>query len=115
MFLSSSLYLGVASIQRCYRTRIFRISPNWFAALFILGDFLCLCFIGVGGSLAAIFAPQKIGPNLMIVGLAIQVLFTVIFCFCLFLTGLKIFKRVKEDRRAKYFYCKSMCYHLSCD
>jgi len=53
------------------------------AAMFMVGDFACLCFIGVGGSLATIYADQPIGVDLMITGLAVQVLFTAIFCLFL--------------------------------
>lgn len=59
------------------------LSPKAFSTLFILGDFLCLCFIGVGGSLAAIYADQPIGVDLMIAGLGTQILFTSIFCVVL--------------------------------
>ncbi|KAJ3497179.1 hypothetical protein NLG97_g2096 [Lecanicillium saksenae] len=84
-FLSSSLYLGISSLQRQYRqARFGRVRPHWFATLFILGDFMCLCFIGCGGSLAAIFAESPVGVDLMIAGLATQVLFTAIFCLMLF-------------------------------
>lgn len=46
---------------------------------------MCLSFIGCGGSLAAIFAESPVGVDLMIAGLATQVLFTAIFCFLLYL------------------------------
>ncbi|CAI6089140.1 unnamed protein product, partial [Clonostachys chloroleuca] len=83
-FLSSSLYLGISALQRWYQTTCFSpVGPKLFATLFILGDFICLAFIGVGGSLAAIYSDQPIGVNLMIVGLATQVLFTAIFCILL--------------------------------
>lgn len=59
------------------------MSPGAMAAMFMIGDFACLCFIGVGGSLAAIYAGQRIGVDLMITGLAVQVLFTGIFCLFL--------------------------------
>jgi hypothetical protein len=55
------------------------IRPRLFSILFIVGDFICLCFIGIGGSLAAIYAPKPIGVDLMIAGLASQVLWTTIF------------------------------------
>lgn len=71
--------------MREHPTAHFRyISPRSFSTLFILGDFLCLCFIGVGGSLAAIYADQPIGVDLMIAGLGTQILFTSIFCVVLF-------------------------------
>lgn len=79
-FLSASLYLGLKTLQQHYNfARFWYIGPKVFAALFILGDFISLAFIGVGGSLAAIYAEDPIGVNLMIAGLATQVLFTTIF------------------------------------
>lgn len=51
---------------------------------------MCLCFIGCGGSLAAIFASSPVGVDLMIAGLATQVLFTAIFCLLLFV----IYRRI---------------------
>lgn len=83
-FLSASLYLSISTIQRHYPAARFRhLKPHLFATLFILGDFLSLCFIGAGGSLAAIYWWSPIGVNLMIAGLATQVLFTAIFCVLL--------------------------------
>jgi hypothetical protein len=84
-FLSSSLYLGISALQRWYHTACFSpVGPKLFASIFIVGDFICLAFIGVGGSLAAIYADQPIGVDLMIAGLATQVFFTTIFCLVLF-------------------------------
>lgn len=89
--LSSSLYLGISKFQlRLKEARRSRIGPRLFATLFILGDFLCLCFIGVGGSLAAIYASNPIGVDLMIAGLGTQVLFTAIFCVVVVITYLKL-------------------------
>ncbi|EED13545.1 conserved hypothetical protein [Talaromyces stipitatus ATCC 10500] len=80
-FLSSSLYLTIVVLQRHYpEARFAYVRPRLFATLFILGDFICLCLIGVGGSIAAIYADKPIGVDLMIGGLSTQVLFTAIFC-----------------------------------
>ncbi|PNP47716.1 hypothetical protein TGAMA5MH_01540 [Trichoderma gamsii] len=102
-FLSSSLYLGISTLQRHYKAaRLARISPRLFASLFILGDFICLCFIGCGGSLAAIFDTNPIGVDLMIAGLATQVLFTAIFCLLLAIVCFKIHKQLAEDKKLAY-------------
>ncbi|KAL1898500.1 hypothetical protein Sste5346_003404 [Sporothrix stenoceras] len=83
-FISSALYLSISALMREHPTaRFCFLSPKAFTTLFILGDFLCLCFIGVGGSLAAIYADQPIGVDLMIAGLGTQILFTSIFCVVL--------------------------------
>lgn len=84
-FLSSALYLSISAVmrQQTKRTRFRYLGPRAFSTLFILGDVLCLCFIGVGGSLAAIFAESPIGVDLMIAGLGTQILFTSIFCVVL--------------------------------
>lgn len=84
------------------QARIKYIGPRLFATLFILGDFACLCFIGCGGSLAAIYADSPVGINLMIAGLATQVLFTAIFCLVLFLVYKKIQSRIRYDRMRWY-------------
>ncbi|UKZ54993.1 hypothetical protein TrVGV298_008809 [Trichoderma virens] len=105
-FLSSSLYLGISALQRHYEAAQFRrISPKLFATLFILGDFICLCFIGCGGSLAAIYADNPIGVDLMIAGLATQVLFTAIFCITLALVCRKIQYHLAKDNKLTYIYC----------
>lgn len=97
IFLSSSLYLAISALQRHHRTRALRpIGPRLFATLFILGDFICLCFIGVGGSLAAIYADQRIGVDLMIAGLATQVLCTALFCLLL----TRIYRRLHGTKSA---------------
>ncbi|KAH6887039.1 RTA1 like protein-domain-containing protein [Thelonectria olida] len=102
-FLSSSLYLGISTLQRHDPSAPFaRISPNAFATLFILGDFLCLCLIGCGGSLAAIYAWNPIGVNLMIVGLALQVLFTMVFCLILGILYYRV-RRGTFMHRARFF------------
>jgi len=83
-FLSSALYLGIAALQKhCGARRFGCIGPRLFATLFILGDFACLCFIGVGGSLSVIYASKPTGVDLMIAGLATQALCTAVFCLLL--------------------------------
>ncbi len=107
-FLSSSLYLSIRSLQQRYPgARVGCISPTWFASLFMLGDFLCLSFIGVGGSLAAIYADNPLGVHLMIAGLAIQVLFTAIFCLLLWAVYHKVKGRVTEVKW--YYYMLGKC------
>ncbi|KAG4258106.1 hypothetical protein FPRO03_03061 [Fusarium proliferatum] len=88
--------------QRYSSSRFTRISPRLFASLFILGDFICLCFIGCGGSLAAIFAENPIGVNLMITGLAVQVLFTAIFCLALWAIYRRAWHGILQDKRHLY-------------
>ncbi|KAL7798329.1 RTA1 domain-containing protein [Trichoderma ceciliae] len=102
-FLSSSLYLGISTLQRHYQAARFgRISPRLYATLFILGDFICLCFIGCGGSLAAIFASNPVGVDLMIAGLATQVLVTAIFCILLVTICRRIHHHLAKDRKLGY-------------
>lgn len=99
-FLSSALYLDISTLQRRYpSSRFTRISPRLFASFFILGDFICLCFIGCGGSLAAIFAENPIGVNLMITSLAVQVLFTAIFCLALWTIYRRAWYFIRQDSK----------------
>ncbi len=98
-FLSASLYLGIKTLQQHYSAaRFWHIGPRLFATLFILGDFISLSFIGVGGSLAAIFAEDPLGVHLMIAGLATQVLFTAIFCGVLAVIYRKTRWKMRCDR-----------------
>ena len=102
-FLSASLYLGIKALQQQYSTaRFWHIGPRLFAALFILGDFISLCFIGVGGSLAAIYAENPLGVHLMIAGLATQVLFTAIFCSVLAIIYRRTRWFIRRDK-TRYF------------
>ncbi|EED18725.1 conserved hypothetical protein [Talaromyces stipitatus ATCC 10500] len=102
-FLSSSLYLGISALLRHYRSTCFSpIGPRSFTTLFILGDFACLCFIGVGGSLAAIYAQNPIGVDLMLAGLATQVMVTAIFCVLLLVLHSEIHKKAKKDGRNQF-------------
>lgn len=78
------------------------IGPKAFSAFFITGDFICLSFIGCGGSLAAIFADSPIGVDLMIAGLATQVLFTAIFCIALLAIYRRISFYISGDRLMWY-------------
>jgi hypothetical protein len=106
-FLSSSLYLGISMLQRHYtEARVKHIGPKLFATLFILGDFACLCFIGCGGSLAAIFPDSPVGVDLMIAGLATQVLCTAIFCLVLFAVYKKVQLVIRYDRMRWYMLGK---------
>ncbi|EPE02425.1 rta1 domain protein [Ophiostoma piceae UAMH 11346] len=103
-FLSSALYLSISALLRVNPSvQCLRIGPRAFSALFVLGDFVCLCFIGVGGSLAAIFAESPVGVYLMISGLGTQILVTSIFCVVLVVLS----RRLGTDtQNAKvYWYC----------
>lgn len=102
-FLSSALYLNISTLQQRFSSSQFtRISPRLFASLFIIGDFICLCFIGCGGSLAAIFAENPIGVDLMITGLAVQVLFTTIFCLALWAIYHRAWHDILQEKRHLY-------------
>jgi hypothetical protein len=108
-FLSSALYLNISTLQQRYSSsRFTRISPRLFASLFILGDFICLCFIGCGGSLAAIFAENPIGVDLMITGLAVQVLFTAIFCLALWVICRRSWLEICQEKRYLYVIGESI-------
>lgn len=52
--------------------------------------------------MAAIFDTDPIGVDLMIAGLATQVLFTAIFCILLTIVCLKIHKQLAEDKKLGY-------------
>lgn len=113
-FLSASLYLGIKALQQQYTAASFwHIGPRLFAILFILGDFISLCFIGVGGSLAAIYAENPLGVHLMIAGLATQVLFTAIFCGALAMIYRRSWWIIKQDRTRFFVLGESAWFTIS--
>ncbi|ETS06649.1 hypothetical protein M419DRAFT_68195 [Trichoderma reesei RUT C-30] len=106
-FLSSSLYLGISTLQQHHPAARFKhISPRIFSTLFILGDFVCLCFIGCGGSLAAIYADSPVGVDLMIAGLGTQVLATAIFCILLLVVCRRTYRHLQQDKKIGYIICE---------
>ncbi|TFB04926.1 Sphingoid long-chain base transporter RSB1 [Trichoderma ghanense] len=108
-FLSSSLYLCISTLQRHHpAARLKHITPKIFSALFILGDFICLCFIGCGGSLAAIFASSPVGVDLMIAGLGTQVLVTAVFCVLLAVVCKRTYRHLRKDRKVGYIGCAAV-------
>ena len=102
-FLSSSLYLGISQLQRHFQATSFpQVGPRLFTTIFILGDFACLCFIGVGGSLAAIYADNPVGADLMMAGLGTQVLVTAIFCVVLSILTHKMWQKILRNGKKWY-------------
>jgi hypothetical protein len=102
-FLSSSLYLGISQLQRHFQSPCFsKVGPRLFTTIFILGDFACLCFIGVGGSLAAIYADKPIGIDLMMAGLGTQVLVTAVFCVVLSMLARKLWEEILRGGKKWY-------------
>ncbi|KAJ5900937.1 uncharacterized protein N7473_005007 [Penicillium subrubescens] len=108
-FLSSSLYLGISQLQRHFESTCFpNVGPQLFTTIFILGDFACLCFIGVGGSLAAIYADSPIGVDLMMAGLGTQVLVTAIFCVVLSILAHKWWQKILRCGK-KWYIIAAVC------
>lgn len=106
-FLSSSLYLCISTLQKHHpRARFKHITPAIFSTLFILGDFACLCFIGCGGSLAAIYAESPVGVDLMIAGLGTQVLVTAVFCVLLAVVCRRAYSHLQQGKKVGYIVCK---------
>ena len=100
--------MGIASLQTKLQVRLIRrISPGRFTSAFILGDFICLCFIGCGGSLAAIYSNNPLGVDLMVAGLALQVLWTAIFCLLLGIVYAMHRAVIRESAVAHYIQRKS--------
>ncbi|KAL7822592.1 RTA-like protein [Trichoderma gracile] len=108
-FLSSSLYLCISTLQQHHPAARFQhISPRIFSTLFILGDFFCLCFIGCGGSLAAIYAESPVGVDLMIAGLGTQVLVTAVFCLVLAVVCRRTYRHLQKDKKIGYIICAAV-------
>ncbi|PTB79152.1 hypothetical protein M440DRAFT_1436501 [Trichoderma longibrachiatum ATCC 18648] len=108
-FLSSSLYLCISTLQKHHpRTRFKHITPAIFSTQFILGDFACLCFIGCGGSLAAIYAESPVGVDLMIAGLGTQVLVTAVFCVLLAVVCRRAYSHLQQGKKVGYIVCAAV-------
>ncbi|KAI5206639.1 hypothetical protein AUEXF2481DRAFT_113182 [Aureobasidium subglaciale EXF-2481] len=81
-FLTASIYLCLGRIVIVYGEGISRFSPKFYTLTFMVCDFLSLLLQAVGGALAATqddTNPSDTGVNIMIAGLAFQVVSLTIF------------------------------------
>ncbi|KAK6005243.1 hypothetical protein QM012_008022 [Aureobasidium pullulans] len=81
-FLTASIYLCLGRIVIVYGKNISRFSPRFYTITFVICDFISLLLQAVGGALAATqdaTDPSRTGVNVMIAGLAFQVVSLTIF------------------------------------
>ncbi|KAI5205408.1 putative RTA1 domain protein [Aureobasidium subglaciale] len=81
-FLTASIYLCLGRIVIVYGEGISRFSPKFYTLGFMMCDFLSLVLQAVGGALAATqddTNPDDTGVNIMIAGLAFQVVSLTVF------------------------------------
>lgn len=76
-FNSAAIYLTLKHITLCFGPEYSRIKPNWYTWIFICGDLFSLVIQAIGGGMAATSMNdqqrQDIGDNLMMAGIAFQV------------------------------------------
>ena len=82
-FLSASIYLCLARIVAVYGSHLSRFKPKTYTKIFVACDFLSLVLQGTGGGMASSFKSgttgSKAGLDIMIAGLAFQVVSLSIF------------------------------------
>jgi hypothetical protein len=81
-FLTASIYLCLGRIVVVYGQNISRFTPKFYTFTFVVCDFISLVLQAAGGALAATQDagdPSRTGVNIMIAGLAFQVVSLTIF------------------------------------
>ena len=81
-FLSAAIYLCLARIVVVYGEGNSRFKPRTYSVLFVIGDVLSLAIQGCGGGMAVVSSMPALsaaGINVMIAGLAFQVLSLTLF------------------------------------
>jgi hypothetical protein len=76
-FLAAGIYLCLSQVVSVIGPKNSRISPRFYPLIFVTCDFLSLVLQGAGGGIAAVKAHEdedpKLGNNIMIAGLSVQV------------------------------------------
>ncbi|EXJ58854.1 hypothetical protein A1O7_06284 [Cladophialophora yegresii CBS 114405] len=76
-FNSAAIYLVLKHITLCFGPEFSRIKPKWYTWIFITGDLVSLVLQAIGGGMAATAndnqSQQDTGDNLMMAGIAFQV------------------------------------------
>lgn len=100
-FLAASIYLCLGRLVQVYGENISRFSSRFYTFTFIACDFISLLLQAVGGALAATESktnPTDVGVNVMIAGLAFQVVSLALFM----LLGLEFVYRAVKAREANF-------------
>jgi hypothetical protein len=82
-FNSAAIYLTLKHLVKCFGRETSRLRPKYYTWVFIIADFLALCFQGAGGGIAATAGNNSslrdIGDDLMLTGISWQVLTLLLF------------------------------------
>ncbi|KAJ9610485.1 phospholipid-translocating ATPase rsb1 [Cladophialophora chaetospira] len=81
-FLTASIYLCLSRIITIYSVELSLLKPKWITLIFVFCDFISLLLQAAGGAIASTSdddASNQTGVNVMIAGLASQVISLVIF------------------------------------
>jgi len=84
-FLTAGIYLCLARIVTVYGAQFSRFRPRTYTLIFCTFDFFSLVLQGLGGGIASTansHSGSNLGKNIMIAGLAFQVVSLLIFGLC---------------------------------
>ncbi|KAF2422217.1 RTA1-domain-containing protein [Tothia fuscella] len=104
-FLTGSIYLCLGRIIVAFGSQISRLRPRTYAIFFMSSDFFSLVLQAAGGAIAAVANDSKtsnMGRNIMIAGLAFQVVSLAVF-LGLWVDFLVRLRKVGEDGRDERF------------
>ena len=105
-FLAASIYLCLGRLVQVYGANISRFSSRFYTFTFITCDFFSLLLQAVGGALAATDSktdPTDVGVNIMIAGLAFQVVSLALFMFLSLEFAYRAFKAREADLNFDFF------------
>lgn len=105
-FLTASIYLCLGRIVIVYGQNISRFSPKFYTLTFVICDFISLLLQAVGGALAATqdaSDPSRTGVDIMIGGLAFQVVSLTIFIGLSMEFGYRAYKARESELNFDFF------------
>lgn len=114
-FFSAGIYLCLSRIILIYGRAACRINPKWLVIFFVGFDMVSLVLQAAGGAIASMADTQDqndLGVNIMIAGLATQVVGTSIFTFVCGLLAFFIMKRQQMLNADTYTLRRSLKFKL---
>lgn len=119
-FMCAAIYVCLGRIVVVYGSTLSRLKPRTYVYLFVSSDLLSLILQAAGGAITSIAADdepnvRQTGINVMLAGLALQVVSLILFIILCIDFGLKVVKRRSEwndkhrsiwnSRRWTFFLC----------